>query len=243
MDLNLFEELTGITVDASQQAVVEAQIGRTQKLLEAMLGFTLDPDRVQQNLYNERGKAKTNCFCPSTELDNPDLDDPDEVVNAYRLFSYNPNDKFWHVDPFTEIHAVKLSWNGITTRTFDADDFRAEMAQGWSKFIENCDDDICVCTCFNCIQLAIDADWLFVCDQDNSIGDSSTGCVNDELLYVWADMIAYYADCKQDVRSESIGAHTYSKYDKVLPEDQPHNLMVLKKYAGPHGTLTKVITP
>jgi hypothetical protein len=237
VNLEQYEILTGITVSAAQQTLVEAQIRRTQKMLETMLGFTLDPDLVQENLYNELGKTPTECPCPN--IDSEVLDPADEVVFAYRMYNYNDKDKYLHVDPFTEIHAVKLVKDGVTFKTFEDYEIRAQYQSNWGKFIENCK-PLCYCLqeC-KCVQLAVDATWLFACD---SSVDSSIGCINDDLLYVWADMVTYYADCKSDVKSESIGSHSYTKFDNVAPELEASNLAVLKKYAGPHGSLTKVYT-
>lgn len=255
MDLTEYQALTGITVADDQITFVEAQIRRTQKILESLLGFTLDPDNVNENFYIEQGKTTADCFCPNVDFDNLDnLEAPDEVVTAYRLYSYNPNDKFYHVDPFTQVHQVKLVFNDVTIRTFEIDDYRANFHNGWAKFIEDCTNNVCMCSCRNCVQLAVDADWLFVCDSsvDSSIDSSVGSCIDEELLYIWADMITHYADCKSDVKSESIGSHSYTKYSdaaagregiKLPPEEKPSNIKVLKKYAGPNGTLTQVIVP
>jgi hypothetical protein len=251
MDLSIYEALTGMTVEADQETFVKAQIKRTQKILESLLGFTLDPLK-NTNLYNEIGKTSLECSCPETNselLESGNLLPPDPVIGAYRLYTYNPNDKYFHIDPFTQVFQVKLVWNGITVKTFDDDDYLPIFKNGWGKFIENCQCNICdCCKCTDCIQLAVDADWLFNCDDssvgDSSVGDSSVGsCIDDELLYIWADMITYYLDCKKDVKSELVLGHSYTKYDKVLPQDLDYNLAVLRKYAGPFGSLTKVIVP
>lgn len=237
MNLWQFQQLSGITVPEAQQAIVQAQILRTKKLLESMLGFTLDPEKINENFYNEEGKTATECSCPNVSTEN--LLDPDELVTAYRLFPYNPHDKYFHIDPFTQVHQVKLVWNNVTVKTFDEEEYRANFANGWGKYLENCQGHrLCVCACTDCVQLAVDADWMFVCDS--SVGDSSVGCIYDEILYIWADMISFYADCKKDVKSESIGSHSYTKYDKIAIEDMPSNIAILKKYAGPNGTLSKL---
>lgn len=240
MDLETYEELTGITVPANQQGVVEAQILKAQKILEGMLGYTLDPTLVDQNLYIELGKSPTECPCPSVEPEN--LLPPDAVVFAYRLFPYNNLDKYLETDPFTSLYKVKLVRDDVTVKTFTEEEIRAQWGgQGWGKYIENCK-SLCVCLVeCRCVQLAVDAEWLFACDS--SVGDPSIGCVSDEILYIWADMVTYYVDCKKDVKSESIGSHSYTKFDRdVLPQDERGNLAILKKYAGPNGTLKKVIT-
>lgn len=236
MNLDTYEYLSGVTVPANQQASVEAQIRRTQRILESMLGFTLDPDKVATNLYIETGKSPIECPCP--DVDPETLLPPDEVSFAYRLYDYNHKDRYFHVDPFRTLYKVKLVKDDVTFKTFDADDIRVQYGvDGWSRFIENCQKNLCFCDC-DCVQLAVDAEWLFSCDSSL---DSSIGCIEDDLLYVWADMVTYYVDCKKDVKSESIGSHSYTKFDRPEPEYEKHNLAVLRKYAGPHGSLTKVL--
>lgn len=232
MDLETYEELTGITVPSGQQATVEAQIRRTQRILESMLGYTLDPSLIDENLYNELGKSPTECPCPDVDADS--LLPADDVVFAYRMYNYNHDDKYLFIDPFTEIHKVKLVKDDVTFKTFTDEEIRVQHGLV-NKYIENCKKPCaCLVEC-RCVQLAVDATWQFYCDS--SIGQ----CLPDDLLYVWADMVTYYVDCKKDVKQESIGSHSYTKFDRDKPQNELENISVLKKYAGPHGSLTKVI--
>jgi hypothetical protein len=236
MDLSKYQELTGITVSASRAVYVQAQINRSIAMLETLLGFTLDPENVDTNLYNEVGKARTECACPS--VDTEDLDDPDEVIGAYRMFPYNTLDQFLHVDPFTKLHAVKLvfvkqgaSGDGVTLRTFNDERVRVHQGRdGIAKYIELCRDCFCDCGCDGCVQLAVDADWLW------------EGELPNDLLYVLADMVTYYSDQKRNVKSESITTHSYTKFDRVAPETEPQNLAVIQRYAGPLGSATVMPT-
>lgn len=232
MDLSTYQTLTGITVPAGNVALVTAQIARTQAMLETMLGFTLDSSLVNSNLYSELGKTQLECACPSIDTDN--LNDPDAVVTAYRLYHFNSLDQYFHVDPFTKLNKVKLVFirpgatpNGITLKTFDNDQIRSEFGRdGWSKYIEHCLNCLCDCNCDDCVQLAVDADWLW------------TGDLPLDLQYVWTDMITYYSNPKAEtLKSESIDTHSYTFKDNVQPETKPHNLAVLKKYAGPYGSV------
>lgn len=236
MDLSKYQELTGITVSSGRSGLVQAQIKRTKSILETMLGFTLTPDNVESNLYNELGKSRDDCACPSVSIDDEDLDDPDEVVGAYRLFTFNDFDKFLHIDPFTAINKVKLVYirqgdgnNGVTLKTFDSDNVRVDIGRdGIGKYIEICRDCRCKCDCDKCVQLAVDAEWVW----------KESDKFPDDLLYVWADMVTWYVDPKKDVKSESITTHSYTKFDRTTPESEPHNLSVIQKYAGPHGSAT-----
>ena len=226
-----YTELTGIAV--TDEALITAQINRTRSMLETMLGYPLCSPKNQQNLYNELGKTQLECACPNVDTDN--LNDPDEVESSYRLFRYDSRDKYFHVDPFTTVYKVKLVYvkpgdgdNGITLKTFDDDEIRVNIGrEGLSKYIEHCQDCFCSCDCTSCIQLAVDADWVTTMPKD--------------LLYVWADMVTYYADCKRNIKSESVTTHSYTKFDRTIPEMEPQNLAVIKRYAGPYGSVTKVM--
>lgn len=234
MNLTDYQTLTGVTVPTAQQARVTAAIAKTQSMLETLLGFTLTTADVTTNLYTELGKTQQECFCPSVNLEN--LQDPDAVVGAYRLFRYNDLDKYFHIDPFSRVHAVKLVFikegagdNGITLKTFDWDDIRINYGrEGFAKYIEHCLDCLCKCNCADCVQLAVDADWLW-----------TEGDIPTDLQYLWADMITFYSDDKKsEIKSESIDTHSYTRFDKTPPENEPHNVAILRRYAGPYGSVT-----
>lgn len=234
MNLAEYQTLSGVTVPSTQTAKVTATIARTQAMLETLLGFTLDPDKVNENLYNELGKTSQECFCLSVNLEN--LQDPDAVTKAYRLYRYNDLDKYFHIDPFSKVHKVKLVYvkegdspNGVTLKTFDWDEIRLQMKQGFGKYIEHCMDCLCSCSCSDCVQLAVDADWLWPDGTD----------LPTDLQYVWVDMITYYSDYKKkEIKSESIDTHSYTRFDNKAPETDPQNLAIIKKYAGPYGSVT-----
>jgi hypothetical protein len=233
VDLDKYTELTGIEVSEADENSIEAQIRRTRSMLETMLGFTLDPAKTNTNIYNELGKSQSDCFCPNVNTSN--LLDPDEVEGSYRLFRYDKNDAYFATDPFTSLYKVKLVYvapgpdqeQGITIKTFDDDEIRTQVGRdGIAKYIQHCQTCLCSCECTDCVQLAVDADWLF---ED---------CLPEDLLYVWADMVTYQADCKKDIKSESVTGHSYTKFDKVSPETEPQNLAIIKRYAGPYGTVS-----
>lgn len=227
MTLSEYEAITGITVSAANQALVTAQIARTQRILETMLGYTLNAADVNDNEYVEIGKTSTDCPCPDVDMDT--LESPDAVVNAYRLYNYNRNDRYFSIDPATAIHAVKLVKDGVTFRTLDDEDYRAHYKQGIVKYLEVCE-NCCWCTCMfdcYCTQLAVDADWLSTVPAD--------------LLDVWAAMVTFYADSKNDIKSETLGSHSYTR-GRFVPEEQDYNLAILMKYTGPNGSLHRTVT-
>jgi len=230
MTLEQYQDLTGISVTSTNEVLVNSMIDRTQRILETMLGYTLDTDLVDDNFYTEIGKVNDDCPC-YLDVDEDNLQAPDAVNYAYRLFPYNYKDKYLIIDPATEVYAVKLVKDGVTFSTLDTDDYRVHFQRGVAKYIERCD-RWCGCgdaSC-QCVQLAVDAEWLW---QDT---------FPDDLLAVWADMVTYYSDTMKDVKSQTLGTHSYTLRDKRLPESEEINVKILQKYAGPLGTLTRTVT-
>lgn len=230
MNLNEYKTLSGITVSSGDESYVTAQIDRTQYMLETMLGFTLDSTKVTENIYDELGQTQQECACSS--VDTESLLPADEVNGAYRLYNYNKQDKYFHIDPASDIYSIKLVYikegsgvSGVTLKTLDIDTIRLHLNNyGFINYIEHCKSCFCDCDC-DCVQLAVDADWLW----ENNLPK--------DLMYLWADMITYYSDKKLNIKSESIDSHSYTKGDTKAPETEPRNIAILKKYAGPRGSI------
>lgn len=240
MNIEKYQELTGKTLTDAEKTLVKAQIKRSLRILEGILGFTLETSKINKNIYNELGKAQDNLFWSYPNVDISNLLPPDEVVGAYRLYGFKDEDKYFHVDPFTSVYAVKLVYvkqgfaedSGITFYTFEDDEVRPQYGRdGIGKYIERVK---VLCYEYGIpidhVQLAVDADWAW------------QKCLPDEILWMVVDMVEEYIDPKSKIRSESIEGHSYSKYDKVAPEAEASNAAFLRKYAGPHGTAVKVPT-
>ena len=222
MNITEYQELSGINVASKDVDRVTATISKTQKILEGMLGYSLDTRDT--NEYDEIGKTITECPC---DINLNNLSAPDSVEFAYRLFTYREDDKYLFIDPATVIYAVKLVKDGVTVKTLDSDDYRAHFKNGLVKFIERrklwCDVEC------EFVQLAVDAEWAF---EE----------VPDDLLYIWADMITYYSDLNKDIKSQVLGTHSYTKFDNKEPENKSESLSIIKKYAGPNGSLNRTVT-
>jgi len=232
MDIAEYQSLTGITVATNNITRVTAQIARTQKILESMLGFTLDETLVDVNEYAEIGKTQSECPC-ITSVDIDDLDPADAVVFAYRMFTYNNNDKWMAIDPCTAINKVKLVIDGVTVMTLaEFEDYRYELKGGIIKYLERIKTWCSEYYCDENIQLAVDANWVWPDETD----------IPDELKYVWAEMVTFYSDPKYNIKSETLGPHSYSKFDNSKPEFQSQNIPIIKKYSGPDGSINKTIT-
>lgn len=251
MNLEKYKELTGNTVSASQEAKVTAVIRRTKTLLESLLGFTLKP----KNLYTEVGKVQFQGYLPIIEnlnnLDSLNLLAPDEEQGrGYKLFPYEETDKYFHVDPFTAVYKVKLVFplpNGEFLTIADLDNVAPSMGRdGIGKYIErhyewftwewyrtyryswsaNSDAGL---------MLAVDADWI--------------DCYPSDIEYLWADMIEYYTaptySVTGNLKSESVDGHSWSRASANAnvtdekPESNPSNKMLLARYAGPYGSVSR----
>lgn len=226
MDIKKYTQLTGKTVSSSEEATFNATIRRTRAMLETLLGFTLKA----QNLYNELGKSRLDCSCLNVDTSN--LLPADDEEGTYKLFSYNNLDRYFHVDPFKRVYKVKLVYvqgdgEFVTIKTFD--NAKAQYGRdGIGNYIEKCLECMCTCSCEDCVQLAVDADWL--------------DCYPDDILYLWCDMIDYQLDCSKGLKSESIEGHSWTKADTRAPEELPHNVLLLKRYAGPYGSVAVMPT-
>lgn len=222
MNITEYQELSGINVASKDVDRVTATISKTQKILEGMLGYSLDTRDT--NEYDEIGKTITECPC---DIDLNNLSAPDSVEFAYRLFTYREDDKYLFIDPATVIYAVKLVKDGVTVKTLDSDDYRAHFKNGLVRFIERrklwCDVEC------ELVQLAVDAEWAF---EEVPV----------DLLYIWADMITYYSDLNKDIKSQVLGTHSYTKFDNREPENKSQSLSIIKKYVGPNGSLNRTVT-
>jgi hypothetical protein len=227
MDISRYSELSGITFSDINR--LTSVINKSQIILESMLGYSLDSDKRLDNQYIERGKTPTECPCPDINEDT--LIDPDDVEFAYRLYGYNPKDKYLLIDPASEIHAVKLVRGDITLKTLDPNEYREDYRFEFVKYLEQIK-KWCGCRIkCDCVQLAVDADWLW-----------EEGQIPDDLLYVWAEIVTYNLDEKRDIRSEVLGTHSYTRFDKPEPQFIDSNLKIIKKYMGGNGAIRKVNT-
>ena len=233
MDIEKYQELTGIIIPDSKKTYFSAQIKRVQTKLETLLGFTLKA----KHLYTELGKSQIECVCPDIPQSDSLLP-PDEVKGIIKIFPYNSKDKFLHIDPFYDVYAVKLGKvtedkGFITYKTFE--NFTKQfMSQGIGKYIEKCQTCFCNCDCKDCVQLIVDGNWIDFTDSESDIPD--------DLLYLWCDMINYYADPTKDIKSESVDGHSWSKGDITAPEESIENKLILQKYAGPYGSIVRIPT-
>lgn len=200
-------------MDSSKQA---------KSLLESLLGYPLSKQERLRNQYIESGRSESDCACENGSF----VSHTDDVEFAYRLFSYNSHDIYLAIDPAVSIHSVKLVRNGITYRTLDPSFYRPHLKQGFVKYIEQCQ-TWCGCkpSC-DCVQLAVDADWLF--DE----------CLPTDLQLVLDAFTRYFsAGAAANIKKQTLGTHSYELADTSKPWEMTHNKSILKKWAGPNGSL------
>lgn len=216
MDLTRYQELSGSTV--TNEALVISNIEKAQFILEDMLGYPLNPDLINENYY-----------------------DGATPVNAFRIFPFNSKDLKTRIDPATAVHSVRFLTADGETEVVEEEDRFVRSNNGliqYIGFVNGLYDGFrfnnfrCSCT-WDCphTQIVVDADWAW-----------EEGEIPNSLLMVWANMVSYYSDFNKDVRSETLGSHSYTKFDRDLPELQSHNMKVISKYAGPNGSAHRTLT-
>lgn len=232
MNLKEYEKLTGVIIPVEKRPYYEAQIQRVRAKLETLLGYTLEP----QNLYIELGKTQQECICPDIP-ESSKLLLPDSIRGTLKVFPYNSKDKFLHTDPFYEVYNVKLgkvleNRQIVTYKTFE--NFTAQyMQNGIGNHIEKCQTCFCNCDCKDCVQLIVDADWVDFTEDEP---------LPDDLLYLWCDMVDFYGDQYRNIKSESVDGHSWSKGDIKAPEEEKTALLLLRRYAGPFGSIIRMPT-
>lgn len=223
MDLAKYKSLVPDTDLTDAQ--INAAILKAQSILEILLGYTLDPNHVEDNQF-------------------PGL----TPTKAYRIFPFNRNDLSTRIDPCTELYHVYFLRADGTTEEVDLDTFHGILDRGIITFINFYSSFFpyfpswfssgfinfrCECTA-NCahLQLLVDAEWCWkpITEQPN------------DLLQVWAEMISYYGAQDGDIRSQTLGSHSYTKFDKQIPESISSNASIIARYAGPRGTAVRTIT-
>lgn len=231
MNQSTFTQLTGRTLTSSQGTRFATVAEVSGELLEELLGWPLCPDDWDDQ-YLEIGKTSSDYAGNDVDLD--DLEDPDDVVGTTRLFPWNPSDPYLAIDPAVVIHAVKLVKDSVTYKTFETSEFRVDWLNGkerFAKYVQLCDGISCNCWwhtwCYrqDCRQIAVDADWAF---DDLPL----------PLKKAWAELIWDDLDCKKNVRSETIGPHSYTLFAKEDPAVRYRSALV--KYAGPNGSICQM---
>lgn len=237
MNLDKYKSLTGNDVAPEQEAKFNASIRRTRAKLEAMLGFSLRP----KNLYTEKGKVQFEGYLPM--LNNLEaLLPPDEEQGVYKLFPYYEADRYFHVDPFTNVYNVKLVMpinDGEFITVTDLDNVVAKYGRdGIAKYIERHYEWFTwqwyqtwryryTSASEAGLMIAVEADWI--------------NCYPDDLMYLWTDMVDHQVNPNSGLASESVDGHSWSrtKEEQIAPEQKSGSQTLLARYAGPFGSVAR----
>jgi hypothetical protein len=231
VDQPTFTKLTGRTLTTAQATLLAGSAETAKRELEDLLGWPLDPD-CWDDQYLERGKTQSEGVCVD---DATELDAPDDVVGSTRIFNWNPDDYYLQTDPLVTIHSVKLVSDDVTYKTFELGEYRPQWVNGrerYAKYIEIKHDcpwylQHYSCCCLAGRQIAVDADWAFE-------------VVPRVLKQVWADLVWQDLNPKRDLRSQTLGPHSYTFATNETPLTK--HAPVLRQYAGPHGTAAAGVT-
>ena len=149
------------------------------------------------------------------------------AVAGVRYFDYHKDDKYVSIDPFTSITSIELVEDAEVIYTLTSEDYRTHTKYGILKHLELC----CVCpqNCYKCIQWKITAQWLFA-------------TIPTDLQYLLADMVTFDADPANNIKSQTLGTHSYTKVDVRRPEYKKESQLVIGKYAGPNGSGIQIPT-
>lgn len=183
---------------------------------ETLTGKTVST--AQEDLY-EAMIAKT-----KTMLENLlgySLSSP--VAPSTRYFQYNSSDKYLTFDPFETITSIQLVKDTETIYTFTEDDYRIHVTNGITKSIQPCNLCLLRGCCIDCSQLEVVADWEW-------------DTIPTDLQYLWVDMITFETDPKSNIKSQTLGTHSYTLADTNAPQFKKENQVIIGKYAGGNGS-------
>lgn len=246
MNLETYQNLTGITVAEGDKARYNAVIRRTTAMLEAALGYSLVPSKNLDN--QELGKVTFEGQLPYYPLNENSLLPADEQDGEYRLFPYNEHDIYLRIDPAANIYHVKLVQAVNDDEFITVTDLKSTTSKRTGSFTKHIEKQTGWFTWSwygwltrnvglgNGLLVAVDADWL--------------DCTNmpEDLQYLWADMVTYYSDTNisvtGNIKSESVNGHSWSRTNAgggtsgdLSPEQSASGKSTIAQYAGPNGTL------
>lgn len=144
-------------------------------------------------------------------------------ASSTRYYQYNKSDKYLTFDPFETITSIKLVRDAEDIFTFTEDDYRIHTTNGITKSIEPynlCIQNTC---CTEHTQLKVVADWEW-------------DTLPTDLQYLWADMITFETDPGNNIKSQTLGPHSYTKSDTNAPQFKKENQVIIGKYAGSNGS-------
>lgn len=200
--------------------------------------------------YDEPLQFINNCAIDGVKL--PLNDECRGVV--HRCYDFDPKRPFLNVDPYVRICSVKIVNCETTLYELDECDWEDTRngnfnAPGWFNSLKICGDlpkpcitpSLACCDApRDCLKICIGAYWGFgitteffeECKESGKPKLKDNPCViPEDLQYVLYDMVKDEMECNTDLKSETLGAHSYTKFARTLATDKHKPL--LDKYAGP----------
>jgi hypothetical protein len=156
-----------------------------------------------------------------------------------RYYDLNVNDPYILLDPYKTITSIEIMKGAEVVDTLVlGDDYSTYTKNGISKYIQ-------LITCMN-LQLPR---YPFLCCNKPTdyrlkvVGIFEFATVPQDISMIWADMITYYVDPNRDLKSQTLGSHSYTRGNMTPPEQDKANTQVTMKYAGSNGMIsyTRVI--
>ena len=262
MEIEDFEELTGVTLTDAQRDQYDTVMNKALKRFQRLLGWEL---RSADN-YEEVGQYLSASFLIDQRViqemaDDNTLDEylqePDELINTWRLYPYYDVNTNLRIDPATAIHRVKLVYPLIE----EEDQFitvcnltkyiplvgKSVGRTNYITYIKKLADAPGECPCrwmeSGNPMLAVDAEWL-----SRKYPDELAYILADAIIYEYQNPIKFTADANRKLKTytESVDGHSISKGyadDAGLNSSDPlkneDNLSVIRDYIGPWSPLYK----
>ena len=253
MEIEEFEELTGITLTESQQEDFESMYNRALKRLQKTLGWEL----FSSDNYEEAGQMLSyiNGF-DQRNFDRSRLEAPDPVNNTWRLYPYYDVLTNLRIDPCTAVYQAKLVLPLIGEETefvtiCNIESFvplvgRSVGRDNYITYIKKMQ-EVNSCGCVQWVtsapQLAVDAEWLA-----RNYPEELREVLADMIIYAYQNQPSLIADSSRPVKSisQSVDGHsiskTYADADRLVssyPLQNDETLNILKAYIGPYSPLYK----
>lgn len=145
--------------------------------------------------------------------------------SSTRKYPYNQNDTYLVIDPCTNITSATLYNDSELIHTFTTDEYR-EVYQGACITALHLKSS-CALLCTTTVELRVTATWQFA-------------TVPADLNMVWADLVTYLIDPANNIKSQSLGTHSYTKGSTKSTIESDYSVSVLTKYAGPLGSIARI---
>ena len=237
-----YAEYKGLEFTEETIATYTPLLQRAISLMETKLGFPLDPEK--RPTIDIAGVSKHGCDCRMENIDSESLDPAPEITGSLTMAPFDKRMQNQRVNPFASIYNVyvakRVEGTGEVVVLQEATNYQPIIrSNGFGNYIKGCQNNHCavVCgdTCKDCVSLLIDGDWLSL---DN---------LPDELIFMLFDVMDWLEDggfTNTGVTSESVDGHSvsYGDWAKVhgyTPYDDPSNALILARYLGAFGDISR----